>query len=157
MKIYYDSNTENIVIENDERLFSKSSLEAVADGNNIAISYKNTNVNNLFISYLDIEDEDGNTVAGTVQDVVDYLNSEFNKDGVIEGVGNFTLLQNVVTIVDNRLTDGDVIFINPTVNVVNEFYFSTIVNNNSFTVNRFIINNLGSLTSGLPFRWRKLR
>ncbi len=157
MRIFYDNETENIVFENDDRLFSKGSLVAVADGNNIEILYNGTGSNSFYLEFTDVQKEDGSQAGGNVSDVVDYLNIEFNIGKRVEGESNFVGLSPTVNVTDNNLVDGDVIYITPTVNVINEFYFATTVINNTFVVNRIVINALGGLTNGLPFRWRKLR
>ena len=157
MKIFYDKETENIVFENDDRLFSKGSLIAVADGDNIEVLYKGTGSNSFYLVFSDIQKEDGSQAGSNVSDVVDYLNIEFNIGKRIEGEDSFVGLSPTVNVTDNNLVDGDVIYIVPTVSVVNEIYFPTIVQNNSFTVNRIVINALNGLTVNLPFKWRKLR
>ena len=117
------------------------------------------------IEFSDIQDKDGNPISNTyatAQLLSDYLDGVVGKSSAQEGVqpsgvSAFNNLEPSVTVTDNNLLDGDIVQVTPTVNVVNEFYFSTVVVNNTFIVNRVVINVLGGLTSGLPFRWRKLR
>lgn len=157
MRIYFDEQTENIIIENDERLFPIGSLIAEAQGQDVSIRYNDVNFNNIFINFSEIQKQDGSPAGGTVTDVVNYLNGEFDKGGAIEGDETFNALDLTINVTDNRLRTGDVIYVAPTINVVNEFTFATVVVNNSFTIIRNTINQVTGATPNMPVKWKKLR
>jgi hypothetical protein len=156
MRVYYDENKNTVVIDTVSRYFRDGNLVAEVFGDDIAIKYEESETYEVFANYQDYQDGQGVDAGSTPQEVADYLNGEFQKDGIIEGETNFNGVDNTVNVIDDRLTEGDTIYVTPTVNVLNEFYFPTIVVNNSFTVNRIVINALNGLTVNLPFKWRKL-
>lgn len=84
MRVFYDSLKDNIIFEGFDRYFSLGSLIAIGDGNNIDVKYTDTNISEFYILYSDILKEDGTNAGETVQEVVDYLNEEFNKGGMSE-------------------------------------------------------------------------
>lgn len=128
-----------------------------------------TGVNKLDVykqfDFADIQDKDGNPISNTyatAQLLSDYLDGQLGKSSAqegapVEGTGSFRGVMPSTTIPDSNLNDGDIVHITPTINVVNEFYFPTIVVNNTFTVNRVVIDPVVGLTPGLAFKWRKLR
>ena len=117
------------------------------------------------IPFADINGKDGNPISNTyatAQLLSDYLDGELGKSSSqggeqISGISAFNNFEPSVNVIDNNLVDGDIVQVTPTINVVNEFYFSTVVVNNTFIVNRVVINAVTGFTNGLPFRWRKLR
>lgn len=157
MKIFFDENSENITIENDDKLFPIGSLIAESDGDNVIVRYNDVNLYNLYVNYGEIQKEDGSTAGNNVTETVEYLNIEFNKGGAIEGDESFTGLDLTINVVDNRLKTGDVIIVFPTVNVVNEYLFATVVVNNNFTIVRNVVNTVAGATPNLPVKWKKLR
>lgn len=84
MRVFYDSLKDNIIFEGFDRYFSLGSLIAIGEGNNIDVKYTDTNISEFYILYSDILKEDGTTAGETVQEVVDYLNEEFNKGSMSE-------------------------------------------------------------------------
>jgi molybdopterin converting factor small subunit len=157
MKVYFDEDKGNVVIEGLSRFFNSNSLEAIQVGSKVGIRYVGTDIYQVFNEHSNYKDKDGNPTGATASDTAQYMNNEFAKGEEVEGDSSFTNVSPTVAVTDNRLSDGDIIYIVPTVNVINEIYFPTIVQNNSFTVNRIVINAVNGLTVNLPFRWKKLR
>lgn len=154
MKIYFDKESLNVLLEGDDRLFPSGSLLAEELNGNVVVKYKNTNVNNLYISHTSIETQYGSPAGTTLQEVIDYLNVEFNK-GLSGGDGSFGLLQDEVTINNTNIFQGDIIMVMPVSITINEIVFIKTVFDGGFTVGRMIINALGTLTNNLPFNWIK--
>lgn len=154
MKIYFDKESLNVLLEGDDRLFPSGSLLAEDLNGNVVVKYKNTNVNNLYMPYTSIENQDGIPAGATLQEVIDYLNIEFNK-GLSGGDGSFGLFQDEVTINNTNIFQGDIIMVMPVSITINEIVFIKTVFDGGFTVGRIIINALGTLTNNLPFNWLK--
>lgn len=84
MKIYYDESKQNVIFEGFNRYFSMGSLVAILDGDNVEVKYSDTDITEFYLETANIQDKDGNSAGVTPQDVVDYLNTEFNKGSVSE-------------------------------------------------------------------------
>lgn len=85
MRIYYDETRKNIVLGEVTRLFASGSLMAWVDRGRVAVVYVANNFRELFIKHDKIFKEDGSPAGSTLQEVIDYLNQEFNKTPVIVG------------------------------------------------------------------------
>ena len=79
MRIYYDSLTGNVVLGTTTRLFATGSLEAVAFRGRVAIAYKQTNFREVLTPFDRVQRQDGTAAGATLTEVLNYLNSEFNK------------------------------------------------------------------------------
>lgn len=155
MKVFYDSATNNIIIEGLNRFFPSSSLIAAGTGNNVGINYLNSSVLEVFDNFVNFQKADGSLAGANVGAVVDYLNAEFSK-GRITGSGAFSSLTTTRTISDARIKAGDKIIISPQSATLNEIIFVSSVTDGSFVVTRVIINALGILTSALNFNWIRI-
>lgn len=80
MKIYFDSETINIVIEGIGRFLANGSLIAVADGDNISVSYRDTQSMQLYMHYSEFKDEADVSYGIDASTVVNALNEEFDKN-----------------------------------------------------------------------------
>lgn len=155
MKIYYDKNTRNITIEGYGKLFSQGSLIASSDSDNVYISYKTTGINEIYVSYTDIQKEDGSAAGTSANEVVMYLNTEFDK-GIDSGEGEFINLSVDVVISSPKIKVGDIIIVTPVSNALNDIIFIKSVVDGSFTVSRIVVNTLNLLTNNLKFNWLKI-
>lgn len=153
MKIYYNNESDNIYIEGERRYFAKKSLIAVPNGNYIYIRYKDCVLNELYLHHQTVRDINNNTIQGGVQNVVDYLNIEFNKGGKVQGEGVFNGLDYTVSVSDARLIDGCLVFVTPKGLNINDYCYSTVISNSSFDVNRKQLDKLKPLTANLEFYW----
>lgn len=153
MKIYYDTQTRNVTIENINRFFASGSLIATADGSNVAIKYVNTDRLEIYDVYTLFKQENGTSAGATVGDVVNYLNGEFNK-GIIMGQSSFSGLGTTRTVTDSRIKPSDKIVITP-IGTINEVLGVT-VTNGAFTVTRSVVATLVGLTNNLTFDWVRM-
>lgn len=79
MRIYYDETRKNIVLGATNRLFATGSLIASIDRGRVAVIYRSNNFRELFIRHEKVLKEDGSPAGATLQDVISYLNEEFNR------------------------------------------------------------------------------
>lgn len=90
MKIYFDEDSDNIVLGTTLTGVSGGTLEAVDyNGQKIGIRYKKSTTFEVVVPYTDVSDEFDNPAGNTLNEVLVYLNTEFDKDKVITG-GNTT-------------------------------------------------------------------
>jgi len=155
MKVFYDSETNNIIIEGLNRFFPSSSLIATGTSTNVGINYLNSSVLEVFDNFANFQKADGSPADANVGAVVDYLNAEFEK-GRITGSGAFSGLTTTRTVSDARIKAGDKIIVSPQSATLNEIIFVSSVTDGSFVVTRVIINALGVLTSALNFNWFRI-
>jgi hypothetical protein len=156
MRIYYDINARNIVIEGSERFFGSSSLEAVADGNDVFVRYKEATAKEIQVPFTEIKKENNTSAGATVTEVLDYLNNEFSK-GIVKGTASFGLLQDSKVVTDSRVKIGDVISVSPTSTSLNDVLWTEpVTTNGQFTVRRRLIDLLGNLTNNLTFGWFRI-
>lgn len=153
MKIGYDNNTRNVLIENFNRLFASGSLIASNVGDFVGIKYVDTDRFEIYDVYTNIQKLDGSSAGETASDVVTYLNGEFNR-GIIMGQSSFTGLGLTKTVSDSRIKAGDKIVITP-LGTINEVFGITVING-SFTVTRSVVATLVGLTNNLAFDWVRM-
>lgn len=92
MKIYYDNISKNIVLGDNTRLFAVGSLLAEEFRGRVSVIYKNTNFRELYVKFEKVQKEDGSPAGTTLQEVIDYLNFEFNKSPFNEIQPNFRVV-----------------------------------------------------------------
>jgi hypothetical protein len=158
MRIYYDINARNIVIEGSERFFGSGSLEAVADGlTDIFVRYKESIAKEIQVPFSEIQKQDGSPAGATQSEVLNYLNDEFIK-GIVKGTASFSLLQTSKVVSDSRVKIGDFISITPQGTTLNEnVWTETITTDGQFTVRRKVQDVIIGLTSGLSFGWFRIQ
>lgn len=155
MKVYYDNNKENIVINGVGRYFANGSLEAINDNGLITIRDTTFFRNEIHLDYTVFLKENGDAAGGNINDVIDYLNTEFNKKNGVSGDDSFDTSSPTKVVTNNNIREGDTIVLNFNTSL-NEFVYVSNVANNSFTVSRLVSIALTGLTSNLPFRWRRI-
>lgn len=153
MKIYYDRDRDNVIIETLNRYFPNSSLEAFELDSKIIVRNINTNSNEIYISHTEVMDKDGNNISGSITDVINYLNTEFAK-GMASGTGSFSGFNTTITIVDDRIKNTDIIVVTPLVTgLINDVLAVVNVVNGGFTVTRLLVG-VGTLTNNLGFKYK---
>lgn len=81
MKIYFDEDSDNIVLGTTLTGVSGGTLEAVIHGSQkIGIRYKKSSTYEVVVPYSDVFDEFDNPAGTTVNEVLVYLNEEFDKN-----------------------------------------------------------------------------
>lgn len=155
MKVYFDNQTNNIIIEGLTRFFPSGSLVAVADGNNVYINYINNPILEVYDNYANFLKSDGSPAGASASSVVTYLNNEFAK-GRITGSGVFSGLATSMTVTDSRVKAGDKIIPAPQTTALNEIVFAEPATDGSVVIRRVIINVLGALTSNLNVNWFRI-
>jgi hypothetical protein len=154
MKIYYDIDTLNIIIEGVSRYFANGTLEALEGDGKIYIRNKTTQINELYLGRASMQKEDGSPIGADNNTALAYLNEEFNK-GMTAGTATFALLGTAATVNDPKVKGNSKVMVSPQAPVVNEIIFVTAVSDGSFTVNRIPINTALGLTTDLPFNYIK--
>lgn len=152
-KVFYDSATRNVIIENVSRYFSSGSLLATNVGDYVAIKYLTTDKLEVYDLFGNFLKENGTSAGANVTQVVDYLNGEFNK-GLIDQASSFTGLSTTKTITDARIKAGDTILLQG-IGTLNETLGYT-ASNGSFTVTRTVISVVIGLTNNLAFKWVRI-
>jgi hypothetical protein len=154
MKVYYDTDTMNIILQGVSRYFANGTLEAIEEGGKVAIRNKATLINELYLDRTGMEKEDGSPIGADNTIAINYLNEEFNK-GMSTGVATFALLGTTATVNDPKVKGNNKVMVSAQAPVVNEIIFVTAVSDGSFTVNRIPINTALGLTTDLPFNYIK--
>lgn len=155
MRVYYDTEALNIVVDDIGRYFPSGSLIAENVAGKVNIKNKNTNVNELYTEFDNIVKVDDTPAGANINETLEYLNNEFAK-GMITGQDSFTGGAATITVSNARILSGDRIMVFPQGAVLNEVIFVSSVSDGSFVVSRTIVNALGVLTSGLIFNWIRL-
>ena len=155
MKIYYDTNSDNVLIENLGRYFPNGTLEAIEEFGKISIRNKNTGKNELHVLFSEIQKIDGSVSGTDNASCVIYLNNEF-QNGKMSGSGAFSLLLDTVTITNSRIKSTDKIIVSPQGALLNDILYVSSVLNGSFVVSRKALVTASALTSGLAFNYIRL-
>lgn len=154
MKVYYDKDKMNILIEGYGRYFANNSLIAENLNGKVLIRYVNTDINEFYLDYTDFQKENGTQAGNNVTEVVDYLNKEFGR-GMKARNANFNGFNDTVTVLDEDVTSVDVIVFSPVSVSINERLILNDTFNGGFTVKRVKIDVLQPFTENLAFNYIK--
>lgn len=165
-KAYVSGNYIIFDIDGDIRPYPRAESYYDQNPNSFTIKNKSTG-GSILIPFDEAEDwynEAGDTtfdlskLTTMLRDNTEIINfSEAGATAPKTATDTFSALSTSETITDEDINEGDTIIVMPIGNTVNEFIFVSDVINNSFTVNRVIIDPLGVLTNNLPFRWIRYR
>lgn len=76
MRVYFEEETNTVVIENQERLFANTLIAEELNGK-VSIRDKALNIIEVVADYTQYQKEDSSPAGNNIQEVIDYLNSEF--------------------------------------------------------------------------------
>jgi hypothetical protein len=162
MRIYYDINSNRVVLGDTLNGLANSALIAVdfdTRNDKIGIMYRNSTIYEIVAVYQDICGKDSLSVGETKEEVLNYLNAEFAKN--IEqtgGGGNVTIVNPTIQVYDRPLS-GTTVVIPNTEHQINEICSIFVRNSDGARVDVVdsVLNNTITLTSNVDLTDYTLR